>query len=130
MRLLSIYLILEGIIWALIVAWIFLSLTNIADLNSSKTELVYVFVLACPLLLIVGPVLILLETWPKPGVVLTMLGCLTVTALVLYQVIQGAHREPLQVKPPYVVYGLAIGAVLLGDLVALRLCQIVFTRRR
>jgi hypothetical protein len=125
MRSLSICLMLEGVLWALVVGWTYLSLSGISEpVSATKTTLYFAALLIVPLVLIVGPVLVLKGAYVKLGAILAVVGCAVLTIFVVYQSIQALHVEPLEVKPPYALYVIAVIVTLLSDVGALRLYQL------
>ncbi|WP_263415888.1 hypothetical protein [Terriglobus albidus] len=129
MKSLSIYLLLLGIIWALLVGWMYLALSGIAEpISMMRVVLYFGGMLIGPLVLIVGSVLVLCGTYAKPGALLALLGCVVLTIFVVYQSLQALHVEPLQVQPPYLLYVIAVVVALLSDAGAFRLYQLVTKR--
>jgi hypothetical protein len=124
MKTISICLLLVGIVWALAVGWIYLSLSTIAEPTSvAQVIAYYAGLLAGPLILIVGPALVLNGTYAKPGAALAMIGCVVLTIFVVYQSLQAFHVEPLQVQPPYALYAIVVVLTLLSDVAAVCLYQ-------
>ncbi|MDP9053374.1 MAG: hypothetical protein M3N93_03605 [Acidobacteriota bacterium] len=77
-----------------------------------------------PLVLIVGSALVLNGMYAKPGALLALSGCAVLTIFVGYQSLQALHVEPLQVKPPYLLYAVAVVVALLSDVGAFRLYRL------
>lgn len=125
MRGLSICLLVVGIIWTLVVGWIYLTLSGIAEPISMMRILAYYGgLLLGSLALILGPILILKGTYAKWGAILAILGCSALTIFVFYQTVQAMHVEPLQVKPPYALYGAVVILVILADVAAIKLYRL------
>ncbi|MCU1335806.1 MAG: hypothetical protein JWO19_1387 [Bryobacterales bacterium] len=125
MRGLSISLLVAGIIWTLVVAWIYLTLSGIAEpISVMRVVLYYGGLLLGPLALILGPILVLNGTYAKPGAILAILGCAVLTVFVFYQTAQAMHVEPLQVKPPYALYAVVVILVILADAAAVKLYRL------
>ena len=123
-RAISILLLLVALFWCLLASLIFLMLGGASDpAFIGKYLLNFSWMFAGPLLLIAGCILVLMRTHQKVGAILALAGCLILTILVGYQSIQSLHIEPLQAKPPYALYVLALPLTLLSDAGALRLYQ-------
>ncbi len=125
MRGLSICLLVAGAIWALVVAWLYLTLSGIAEPISMGYVVVYYGgLLLGPLALILGPILVLNGTYAKLGAILAILACAVMTLFVFYQTAQAMHVEPLQVKPPYALYAAVVILVILADAAAVKLYRL------
>jgi hypothetical protein len=84
MKSLSTGLLLLGVIWALLVVWMFLALMGITDpIFAMRVVLYFVVLLLGPLLLIAGPILVLSGRHPKAGAILATVGCIIRKRLVL-----------------------------------------------
>jgi hypothetical protein len=124
-RSLSISLIVVGVLWAAVIAWMYIALSGIAEpISVMSVVLYYGGLLLGPLVLILGPILVLNGTYTKQGAILSILGCAVLTILVLYQTIQAMHVEPLQVKPPYALYAVVVVLVVLADAAAVKLYRL------
>lgn len=122
MRGLSICLLVAGVIWALVVAWIYLTLSGISEPISVEYVVIYYGgLLVGPLALILGPMLVLDGTYAKQGAILAIVACAVLTLFVVYETAQAMHVEPLQVNPPYALYAGAIVFVILVDAAAVKL---------
>ena len=123
MRMVTIFLLIVGCFWALLVLWLFLTVAGVADLpKSSATAVLYwCGMLSGPLGLIVGSALLLQRASSRPGVVLVGLGCVIFTGFALYNSITGMQRQPLQVQPPYWFYIALLLLMLLSDLAAYKI---------
>lgn len=126
MKAIAICLILVGIIWALWVALIYLVMSGMAEpISVAYTSIYYAALLIGPILLIAGPILVLNRSNAKLGVVLTLISCAILTISVGHETILGLHVEPLQAKPPYLLFGVMIMVTLLSDIGAIWLCRLV-----
>jgi len=124
-RAISIFLLFVGLLWCILASLLFLMLGGASEpAFIGKGLLYYSWMFAGPFLLIAGCILSLRRTQIKAGAILTAAGCLTLTVLVGYHSIQLLRAEPLQAKPPYGVYILALTLTLLSDLGA---CRLYFT---
>lgn len=124
---LSVFLMIEGLVWALVIGWMFLVMSGIANpISPLSTSLYFVALLTVPLALMIGPLFILRGPHARLGAIMTAAACMILTALVVHEVSGLFHREPLQAPPSYIFYAsLAIIAVL-SDLVALVLWRFAF----
>jgi hypothetical protein len=117
---------LEGVAWALFVCWLFLALSGIAEPASTTQVVLYGGgLLLGPLALIAGASLAMIRAYARFGAALTILGCAALTVFVVYNSVQALHVEPLQARPPYVLYATAVVVVLISDAGALRLYRAV-----
>jgi len=125
-RSLSILMLLVGTVWALAIAWAFISLSGMSAPISTRTIVVdYGLALIGPVCLILGPILILNGSRPRVGGLLSLLACLVLTGITIYQFAPSLHPDPLQVRPPYLLNAVLMGLVLLVDFGAFRLYQLV-----
>src|SRR5437016_2572280 len=91
---LAICLLVAGIIWTLVVAWIYITLSGIAEpISMMRIVLYYGGMLLGPLALILGPILVLRRSYGKLGAILAILGCAVLTIFVFYQTAQAMHVE-------------------------------------
>jgi hypothetical protein len=125
MKIPSIFLLIIGCLWALLVTWLFLGLSAISAPVSVKTVVVYYGGLSIgPLLLIVASALLLTGTLPKLGVYLACVGCVILTGFVLYQawsVLQ--PPKPLEFRPLllYIVNVVLLVVMVVADLASYKL---------
>jgi hypothetical protein len=118
MKSLCICLLFVGVIWALFVGWMYLALSGIADpISVTRVVLYFGLLLLGPLILIVGPILVLTGRQPKVGAILAMVGCVILTITVAYQVPSVLHdlHDPLVKKSPWWLYAVPIILTLLAD---------------
>lgn len=114
------FLLVVGSLWALIVVWMFLTLAGIGDWPDSITmaimaALYWGGMLVGPLTLIIGAVLLLRGTSLRMGATVIGVGCVILTCYILYNVIVGMQRKPLQAPPPYGLFMLMLLIMLLSD---------------
>jgi hypothetical protein len=115
MKALAISLILVGIIWAMLMVWMYLISGIIAFLG---------FALA-PVMVIVGSLIVLGGNHAKLGAIVALVGCAIVSLYIGYGITGLFHVEPLQAPPPYLLYA-ALGAVtLFADFAAICLYRLV-----
>jgi hypothetical protein len=127
MKSLSTGLLLLGVIWALLVVWMFLALMGITDpISAMRVVLYFVVLLLGPLLLIAGPILVLSGRHPKAGAILAMVGCIILTITVAYQVpsLLRDRHDPLIMKSPWGLYAVPIILTLLADAGAVQLYRL------
>ena len=129
MKALCIVLILVGVYWLLDLAWTYLVMSGISTPAVPAVFLYYGTRSIGPILLIVGPILVLNQAHKKLGVLLTAIGCTIITVLIGSSIVEFLHVEPLQRKPDFGDYTrnafLAL-VVLLSDWAAFRLYQLTF----
>jgi hypothetical protein len=120
-RSLSILLIIVGFVWALVVAWAFVSLSGLSVPVSTRAVIFdYGLALIGPVCLILGPILILSGSRSHTGATLVLLACLVLTGIMVYQLAPSLHPKLLQMRPPYVLYAVLMVLVLLVDVGAYR----------
>jgi hypothetical protein len=130
MRSTSILLLGAGLFWGLVVLG-FVALLGGFFGNAPPTDPVIIgkLLLWCswlfigPLLLIAGAILMLRGTHPKAGSILSLVGCVILTAMVGNQTLSMLHdlADPLIIKPPFGAYAIAVILTLLADTAAVRL---------
>jgi hypothetical protein len=126
MKALSICLLVVGVIWALWVALIYLVMSGISQpISVGYTSLYYTAMLIGPILLIAGSILALGGSHQRLGSMFAIVGCAILTVLVGRETILSFHVEPLQAKPPYVLFAVMILLTVLADIGAFRLYQLV-----
>jgi hypothetical protein len=117
---------LVGIVWALWVGLMYLVMSGMAEpISVSYASLYYTAMLVGPVILVVGPVLVLNQSQPKLGAVLAIIGCVILTISVAHETISGFHVQPLQAKPPYLLFTFMVVVTLFADASAFRLYQLV-----
>lgn len=84
----------------------FLTVAGVAYSPESwaKVALYWGGMLVGPLVLIIGALFLLRGTRMLTGATLVGLGCLILTGFVLYNIIVGLQRKPLEAPPPYFDY--------------------------
>ena len=124
-RLLSIFMLFVGCVWALVIAWAYVSLSGMSVPVSTRVVILeYGAMLIPPAVMIVGSILILRGAALRPSAILIGLACLVLTGIVAYQLAPSLHPAPLQVRPPYLFYAVLMMLVLLADMGAFRLYQL------
>jgi hypothetical protein len=137
MRFVSISLLLVGLVWGLAVSGLVLLaggfLGTEPDLNPAyigKVLLLFSWLFVGPLLLVAGSLLMLMGTHQKLGSILSVVGCVILSAMVGYEILSMLHdaADPLMPKPDYSDYSLwavAVVVTLLADAGAVRLYRTV-----
>jgi hypothetical protein len=124
----AIYLVGVGSLWALVVVWIFLALSGIAEPVSIAAVFLYFgCLLIGPLVLVVGSVFVLTGKSARNGALLSGLGCVILTGFVLYQVWSVVQPpQPLEFRPfsIYVIVGVFLVVAVVSDFVAYRLYRL------
>jgi len=120
MRLMSILLLGVGLFWGLVVLG-FVAL--LGGFFIGKLLLLCSWLFVGPLLLIAGAILMLRGTHPKAGSILSLVGCVILTAMVGNQTLSMLHdlADPLIIKPPFGAYAIAVILTLLADTAAVQL---------
>jgi hypothetical protein len=123
------FLLVVGLLWAAVVSWLFVGLGGAANLSSAylgKALMWFSWLFVGPLLLIAGTVLMLMGTRQKVGSILSLVGCMILTVMVGYQILSGLHdiADPLIIKPPYLLYAIAVVLTLLADAGAVQLYRL------
>lgn len=123
-------LIVIGAAWIMIMLAGDIAISGIATRAAFPTGAWYsAILLAGPLLLILGPTLVLINANRRLGVVLLIIGCLLVTLLALTDIVISYHVAPLQRKPDYIdhIINAIMALVVFGcDYLALGLYRYVF----
>ena len=106
MKMAAIFLLVVGCVWALFMVWLVLLFGGAADslVGWAKAAPYWCGMLAGPVVLIAGSVLLLRGTFPRVGAALIGIGCIILTGFALYNSITGLQRKPLQAPPPYLFY--------------------------
>lgn len=124
-RLLSIFMLFVGCVWAVAIAWAYVSLSGMSIPVSTRVVILeYGGMLIPPAVMIVGSVLILSGAALRPSAILIGLACLVLTGVVAFQLAPSLHPALLQVRPPYLFYAVVMMLVLLADLGAFKLYQL------
>lgn len=125
------FLLIVGIAWAGLVVWLLLSITGITEGTDSVASVAIYWtpLLAGPLMLIVGSGALMSGANSRYFVALLALGCLIVTAFVLYSSIEGLQRAPLQAPPMYWFYAILLAVMLATDLAGFKIIQATFSGR-
>jgi hypothetical protein len=122
MKLSAVYLLIIGVVWALAIGLMFLAMSSIAEpVGLLYTSTYYAALLVGPALLIIGSLLILRRSREKIAFILSAIGCLILTVTIARESILGLQVEPLQAKPPYVLFAILISATVAADLAAWRI---------
>jgi hypothetical protein len=123
-RSISIFLLVIGLLWGLIVSGLIALLGGFfgdalpSDLVVISKGLLSVWWLfAGPLLLVGGTICVLRRTHSRAGAIAALVGCLMLTGMVGYQTLSAVHgaADPLIINPPYGQYAVAIILTLLAD---------------
>jgi hypothetical protein len=134
----SIFLLAVGLLWGLIVLgfaallagffgnappWIFVVI--------GKLLLWFSWLLVGPILLIAGTILMLMGTSQRVGSILSLVGCLILTAMVGYQSLLTLHdlADPLIARPhlgEYLIYVVVVVLTFLADAGAAQLYRLAF----
>jgi hypothetical protein len=124
-RLLSIFMLLVGFVWALAIAWAYVSLSGISVPVSMRVVILeYGAMLIPSAVMIIGSILILSGALLRPSAILICLACLMLTGIMAYQLVPDLHPAPLQMRPPYLLDVALIVLFVLIDLGAFRLYQL------
>jgi hypothetical protein len=140
-RSISIFLLVVGLLWGLIVTGLFALLGGFFGNNPphnsvliGKALLSVWWMFLGPLLLIVGAVCTLRGVYPRPGAIAALAGCLRLTGTMVYQIAQVLHdaADPLIAKSYglYVLYAIAAVLALLADAGAVKLYRLVVMANR
>jgi hypothetical protein len=128
MKGLSICLIVEGAIWALVAGWMNLALLTMADpISGLSMAISIVWQSSGPFALILGGILVLKGIHTKLGTSLTLIGSLALTLIVVYQSLP-LHVDHLQMPPPRAFHAVLLVISMLFNIVAIRLFYMVFYR--
>ena len=128
MRAISIPLLVVGCLWVLVVVWIFLSLAGLSEsVSTVKIVSYYAGMLIGPLLLIAGALSVMRGAFLKMGATMVVVGCMILTGFVFYQSVMGLRQQPLEMRPPYLVYAIGVAVAIACDLGALLLSRRVFS---
>jgi len=129
-RILSSFLLSIGVIWTLIVGWMYLALSGIAEpISVARVMFYFGGLLVGPLVLIAGSILVLAGRRVKPGSILVIIGCAILTITVGCQIPSMLHdlADPLIVRPPI---GLCVGTLVVTLLADAGAVQIFRVARR
>lgn len=128
MKTISIFMMTMGLVWDILLVWIIFVMTGIAAPSSIfYTGAYFLGQFAGPLALIVGSTLTLARSNVRFGSILVILGCLILTLFVLYACISSLRIEPLQVKPPYLIYLMLLIITIFADVSAFRLYSLAMS---
>lgn len=124
------FLLVVGCLWTLFVVWLLLAIGGLPDslIWWAKAAPYWGGMLAGPMALIIGAVLLLRGTSLRSGAILVSLGCVIFTGFVLYNSITGMQRQPLQAPPPYLFYMVLMLIMILSDAAAYRVYRGLITR--
>jgi hypothetical protein len=140
-RSISIFLLVVGLLWGLIVTGLFALLGGFFGNNPphspvliGKALLSVWWMFLGPLLLIVGTVCTLRGAYPRLGAIAALGGCIMLTGTMVYQLAQVAHdaADPLIAKTYglYALFAIAAVLALLADAGAVKLCRLVVMANR
>jgi hypothetical protein len=125
MRLIAVLMLIVGGIWILCIGWAFMTLSGMSvPVSTGRIILDYGGMLAVPAAMIVGSILILRGVLLRTGAILIGAACLILTGLVAYECAIDLHPQPLQMRPPYLLYAVVMVLVLLVDLAAWKLYRL------
>jgi hypothetical protein len=121
------FLLAVGCLWGLLVVWMFLTIAGVADAPESwaKVALYWGGMLAGPVALILGSVLLLRGTSLRAGAILVGVGCIILTGFALYNSITGLQRKPLQAPPPYPFYVVLLLIMIFSDVAAYKIYKAI-----
>lgn len=130
MKILSFVFILVGVLWGLLSYWAHLVMTGMTEVMplsswSVATLIRVVLELVGPILLICGPLLVLSGFHRRFGSLLTLLGCLFLTAIVADLVREQFSMSSSDARAFLPFLAVAILIALLCDVGAIRLYQLV-----
>jgi hypothetical protein len=131
--LISIFLLVVGLLWAVVVSWLFVMFGGVSDLAFiGKALLWYSWMFVGPLLLISGAFLTLIETHHKVGSMVSLVGCFILTLEVGYETVWMLHdlANPLIARPPYGLFAIAVASTLLADAGAVHLYRLALSPLR
>jgi hypothetical protein len=126
------FLLMVGCLWALFVAWMFLSIvgvTGFAPESWLRMVLYWAGMLVGPVVLVIGAVLLLRGTSVLPGAILAELGCVILTGFALFNSIIGMQRKPLQAPPPYSLYIVFLLIMVFSDAAAYKIYRAIGRRK-
>src|SRR5438105_7933971 len=123
MKILSLFLIVVGVAWALFNAWLNAGMEQIADWEYRASIFGWLVVIS-PWLLAAGAISALAGWHPKVGVLLIVLACAVLTGQVIYAVSGLFELEFSKWKPLYAVFGVASLITLFADAAAFRVTQL------
>ena len=82
----SIFLLIVGLLWTVVVSWLFVMFGGVSDLAFiGKALLWYSWMFVGPLLLVSGAILMLIGTHQRASSIVSLLGCFVLTCMVGYQ---------------------------------------------
>jgi thiamine transporter ThiT len=128
MKVLSAFLIVVAIAWALAGMWFNLVMSGIAEPVCRACAVAGL--LFGPLLLIVGAAFALVGWHAKLGAIMALVACGILTLFVAYGTGGPLHVEPLQAKrdiSDYMIFAVMMAVALLADAGALRLLHLAFS---
>jgi hypothetical protein len=119
------FLIAIGLGWALFVIWMLLAIAGVAGppISIALALLYWVAVLVGPLSFILGSMFVFNSAGRSIATALIAIGCIIFTGEAFYAAFGVLHVQPLQVRPPYALYAVWFGVVVLTDVVGYRLLR-------
>jgi hypothetical protein len=131
MRILAIFLLLVGCVWAAFVVWMLLTLAGITDGPVSLLSVAFYWggMLIGPLSLMAGSCLVLISGSRRFAAILVAFGCLILTGYALYNSVAAMHREPLQAPSPYSFCIVMLTIMLLADLAGFKVVRKLLVSR-
>ena len=129
----SIFLFVVGLLWAIVLSWLFVMFGGLSDLAFiGKALLWYSWMFVGPLLLISGAVLTLIGTHRRAGSIVSLVGCFILTLMVAYQSVEMLRdlANPLIMRPTYGLYAIAVAATLMADAGAVHLYRLASTKTK
>ena len=128
MRVASAFLILVGLLWTFALWWSVAVMDAIAERMPNFYWYGAAYA-AGPLLLVLGPLLLIHRSWRRSAAVTAAIGCCILTVGASWMLIDVALHE----NPSNRAFGLSVAAVIcvvavLADLAGIRMCSVAFRR--
>jgi hypothetical protein len=138
-RSISIFLLVVGLLWGLIVTELFALLGGFFG-NAPTHDPVLIgkgllsvwWMFIGPLLMAGGSILVLRDAHSRSGTLSTLMGCLVLTVIVGYQLVEmfKSAADPLIARQPYAAYVFMVVVTLIADAAAVRLYRLTSLDRR
>ena len=128
MRVASTFLILVGLLWAFALWWSVLAMDAIAE-RMPNFYWYGVGYAAGPILLILGPLLLIRRSWQRSAAVTAAIGCCILTVGASWMLLDVAlHENPSNRAFSFCVAGMICVVAVLADLAGVRICRLAFRR--
>jgi xanthine/uracil permease len=127
MRVASAFLILIGLLWGLILWWS----VNVMDAIAERLPNFYWYGArdaAGPLLLIVGPLLLMRPSWQRTGAVIAAIGCCILTVGATWMLIEAWHENPSNRAFSFLMAGVICAIAVLVNVAGAKLWRVAFRR--